>query len=106
MHQNKHYDPFSLPLVLSYPSRLTGYLMPSLALMALASDRLIVCSRLPRSSRNFMSRSLCRASSISRLKPSISYYAIGAAEGGVPKDADWRALLTPEMRMTEILQTV
>jgi hypothetical protein len=37
-----------------------------------ASDRLIVRSCLPRSSRNFMSRSLCRANSISRLKSSIS----------------------------------
>jgi phthalate 4,5-dioxygenase oxygenase subunit len=35
-----------------------------------------------------------------------TYYSIRAAEGVVPKDADWRAVLTPEMRSTEILQTV
>ncbi|MBI2207717.1 MAG: Rieske 2Fe-2S domain-containing protein [Candidatus Rokubacteria bacterium] len=35
-----------------------------------------------------------------------TYYALRAAEGVVPRDADWRALLTPEMAQTEILQTV
>jgi hypothetical protein len=35
-----------------------------------------------------------------------SYYALRAAEGVVPKDADWRELLTPDMGKTDILQTV
>ena len=37
---------------------------------------------------------------------SPTYYALRAAEGVVPKDADWRQMLTPEMRETAILQTV
>ena len=35
-----------------------------------------------------------------------TYYVLGAAEGVVPRDADWRKLLTPDMATTEILQTV
>ena len=35
-----------------------------------------------------------------------TYYALRAAEGVVPRDADWRTLLTPEMATAEILQTV
>jgi hypothetical protein len=35
-----------------------------------------------------------------------SYYALRASEGVIPRDADWRGLLTPEMATTEILQTV
>jgi len=35
-----------------------------------------------------------------------TYYAIRATEGVVPRDADWRESLTPEMATTEILQTV
>jgi phenylpropionate dioxygenase-like ring-hydroxylating dioxygenase large terminal subunit len=35
-----------------------------------------------------------------------TYYALRAAEGVVPKDADWRERLTPEMKATQILQTV
>jgi phthalate 4,5-dioxygenase len=35
-----------------------------------------------------------------------TYYALGASEGVVPRDADWRNILTPEMSTTEILQTV
>jgi phenylpropionate dioxygenase-like ring-hydroxylating dioxygenase large terminal subunit len=31
-----------------------------------------------------------------------TYYALRAAEGVVPRDADWRALLTPEMAGTEM----
>ena len=35
-----------------------------------------------------------------------SYYPLRASEGVVPRTADWRELLTPEMATTEILQTV
>ncbi len=35
-----------------------------------------------------------------------SYYALRAAEGVLPRDADWREVLTPEMATAEILQTV
>jgi phthalate 4,5-dioxygenase len=35
-----------------------------------------------------------------------SYYPLRASEGVIPRDADWRELLTPEMAGTEILQTV
>ena len=35
-----------------------------------------------------------------------SYSALRAAEGVIPRDADWRELLTPELAKTEILQTV
>jgi phenylpropionate dioxygenase-like ring-hydroxylating dioxygenase large terminal subunit len=35
-----------------------------------------------------------------------TYYALRASEGVIPRDADWRELLTPEMASTEILQTV
>ncbi len=35
-----------------------------------------------------------------------TYYAIRATEGVVPRDADWRESLTPEMATTEILHTV
>ncbi len=35
-----------------------------------------------------------------------TYYALRASEGVVPRDADWREILTPEMAGTEILQTV
>jgi phenylpropionate dioxygenase-like ring-hydroxylating dioxygenase large terminal subunit len=35
-----------------------------------------------------------------------TYYTLRAAEGVVPREADWREVLTPEMSKTEILQTV
>ncbi|MBI3514561.1 MAG: Rieske 2Fe-2S domain-containing protein [Proteobacteria bacterium] len=35
-----------------------------------------------------------------------SYYAIKAAEDVLPRDADWRARLTPDMKAADILQTV
>ena len=35
-----------------------------------------------------------------------TYYTLRAHEGVIPRDADWRGLLTPEMAGTEILQTV
>jgi phthalate 4,5-dioxygenase oxygenase subunit len=35
-----------------------------------------------------------------------TYYALRSAEGVVAGDADWRSVLTPEMRALEILQTV
>jgi phenylpropionate dioxygenase-like ring-hydroxylating dioxygenase large terminal subunit len=35
-----------------------------------------------------------------------TYYSIRATEGVVPRDANWRETLTPEMATTEILQTV
>jgi phenylpropionate dioxygenase-like ring-hydroxylating dioxygenase large terminal subunit len=35
-----------------------------------------------------------------------TYYTLRAAEGVVPREADWRDILTPEMSTTEILQTV
>jgi hypothetical protein len=35
-----------------------------------------------------------------------TYYGLRATEGIVPRDADWRALLTPEMAGTRIEQTV
>jgi hypothetical protein len=35
-----------------------------------------------------------------------TYYTLRAAEGVVPRKADWREVLTPEMAKTEILQTV
>ena len=35
-----------------------------------------------------------------------TYYTLRASEGVIPRDADWRELLTPEMAGTEILQTV
>jgi hypothetical protein len=35
-----------------------------------------------------------------------SYYTLRASEGVVPRDADWREILTPEMATAEILQTV
>src|SRR5262245_23134657 len=35
-----------------------------------------------------------------------TYYGLRASEGVVPRDADWREILTPEMAGTEILQTV
>jgi hypothetical protein len=35
-----------------------------------------------------------------------TYYPLRASEGVVPRDADWRELLTPEMATAEILQTV
>jgi phenylpropionate dioxygenase-like ring-hydroxylating dioxygenase large terminal subunit len=38
------------------------------------------------------------------IKP--SYYAIRATEGVVPRAANWRDILTPEMATTEIFQTV
>ena len=37
---------------------------------------------------------------------SPSYYAISAGEGVLPRDADWRKILTPNLAATEILQTV
>lgn len=37
---------------------------------------------------------------------SASYYCLRASEGVLPRDADWRELLTPEMVDVEILQTV
>jgi phthalate 4,5-dioxygenase len=38
------------------------------------------------------------------IKP--TYYALRAAEGVLPRDADWRKALTPEMSTVEIIQTV
>src|SRR5262245_57891543 len=35
-----------------------------------------------------------------------TYYSIRATEGVVPRDADWRETLTPDMATTEIFQTV
>jgi phthalate 4,5-dioxygenase len=35
-----------------------------------------------------------------------TYYALRASEGVLPRDADWREALTPEMATSEILQTV
>src|SRR5204863_519482 len=35
-----------------------------------------------------------------------TYYALRAAEGVLPRDADWREVLTPEMSATRIEQTV
>jgi phenylpropionate dioxygenase-like ring-hydroxylating dioxygenase large terminal subunit len=35
-----------------------------------------------------------------------SYYPLRASEGVIPRDADWREVLTPEMATTKILQTV
>jgi len=35
-----------------------------------------------------------------------TYYTLRASEGVLPRDADWRSLLTPEMATAEILQTV
>jgi len=35
-----------------------------------------------------------------------TYYALRASEGVLPRDADWREALTPEMATAEILQTV
>jgi phthalate 4,5-dioxygenase oxygenase subunit len=35
-----------------------------------------------------------------------TYYTLRAAEGVVPRDADWREILTPDMSRTEIVQTV
>jgi hypothetical protein len=35
-----------------------------------------------------------------------SYYTLRANEGVIPRDADWREVLAPEMAGTEILQTV
>ena len=35
-----------------------------------------------------------------------TYYRLGAAEGVVPRDADWRQILTPDMATSDILQTV
>jgi phenylpropionate dioxygenase-like ring-hydroxylating dioxygenase large terminal subunit len=35
-----------------------------------------------------------------------TYYTLRASEGVVPRDADWRTILTPEMATAEILQTV
>lgn len=35
-----------------------------------------------------------------------TYYTLRAAEGVLPRDADWREILTPEMSTAEILQTV
>jgi phenylpropionate dioxygenase-like ring-hydroxylating dioxygenase large terminal subunit len=35
-----------------------------------------------------------------------SYYTLRAAEGVLPREADWRDVLTPEMAKMEILQTV
>jgi len=35
-----------------------------------------------------------------------TYYPLRASEGVVPRDADWREILTPEMASAEILQTV
>ncbi len=35
-----------------------------------------------------------------------TYYALRASEGVLPRDADWRELLTPEMAGIDILQTV
>jgi nitrite reductase/ring-hydroxylating ferredoxin subunit len=38
------------------------------------------------------------------IKP--TYYSLRAAEGVVPREADWRTILAPELPATEILQTV
>ena len=35
-----------------------------------------------------------------------TYYTLRASEGVLPRDADWREALTPEMATAEILQTV
>jgi phthalate 4,5-dioxygenase len=35
-----------------------------------------------------------------------TYYTLRASEGVLPRDADWRSLLTPEMATAEILQTI
>jgi hypothetical protein len=35
-----------------------------------------------------------------------TYYPLRASEGVLPRDADWREILTPEMASAEILQTV
>jgi phthalate 4,5-dioxygenase len=35
-----------------------------------------------------------------------TYYTLRASEGVLPRDADWREILTPEMTTAEILQTV
>jgi hypothetical protein len=35
-----------------------------------------------------------------------TYYPLRASEGVVPRDADWREILTPEMASAEILSTV
>jgi phthalate 4,5-dioxygenase len=35
-----------------------------------------------------------------------TYYGLRAAEGVLPRDADWRQILAPELPATEILQTV
>ncbi|PYN55147.1 MAG: (2Fe-2S)-binding protein [Candidatus Rokuibacteriota bacterium] len=35
-----------------------------------------------------------------------SYYAVRAGEGVLPRDADWRKILTPDLSSAEILQTV
>ena len=35
-----------------------------------------------------------------------TYYTLQASEGVLPRDADWREILTPEMATAEILQTV
>jgi hypothetical protein len=35
-----------------------------------------------------------------------TYYALAAAEGILPRDADWRTLLAPETSAAEVLQTV
>jgi phenylpropionate dioxygenase-like ring-hydroxylating dioxygenase large terminal subunit len=35
-----------------------------------------------------------------------TYYGLRAGEGVLPRDADWRAILTPGLAATEILQTV
>jgi hypothetical protein len=35
-----------------------------------------------------------------------TYYSLGASEGVLPRNADWREILTPEMAAAEILQTV
>ena len=37
---------------------------------------------------------------------SPTYYSLRASEGVLPRDADWREALTPEMATAEILQTV
>jgi hypothetical protein len=37
---------------------------------------------------------------------SPSYYSLRATEGVLPRDADWREILTPEMVTAAILQTV
>ena len=35
-----------------------------------------------------------------------TYSALRAAEGVIPREADWREILTPELARSEILQTV